>query len=344
MVEGRRELDSAFNVGAYKSAFRHIGVPALITDTDFVIRDINAAGTEFTGYAYNELVGKPATAIAGDEEIYAEIVQTIMNDQVWSGGFELQTKDRRLVFGEGSAAPVFVNGEKKGYVAIFIGTKRKKYENTTEVLNRLLRHDLRNDMNVLYGYLQLAESLIDNDTVSDYLIEAREQAIEIINKSERARDLKTVLEKSYEMSNQPVRLDYALNEAIVRTTDEYNNADFQFTDCPAIHVVADDFLPTAFESVIENAVVHNDKETPKIEIAHEERETDVLVRIRDNGPGVPEESEEMIFGRAEESQLHHGTGISLFFTNNVIEHYNGDIWIEQNQSEGSTFVIRLNKP
>lgn len=334
------------DLSLYKEAFRSIAIPALIFDTDLVVRDVNTAGLEFTGYAQDEFVGEHVSIVAGNDDTYTEIVETIVNDEAWSGEFPLETKAGQIVYGRGSAAPVILNGEKQGYVAIFIDTtKRRQYRNTSEVLNRLLRHDLRNDVNVLYGSLQRALVELDGDyeAVETKIEDALDKLSEIIQKTERARDLSAMLEESFDADNHAVRLDYVLNETIVEALKKFDDAVLHFDDPPAVKVVADDLLCTVFETLIENAVVHNDKTTPTITIDVEVTDATVVVSIADNGPGIPDTDKDLIFGREEEGPLHHGSGISLFFADNVIDSYEGEIWVEDNDPCGAIFKLKLTR-
>jgi len=330
----------------YKKSFQNIDVPTLIADKNFVIQDINSAGLDFTGYGRNEVIGQSVAIVAGDEEGYSEIIDTVINNEVWSGEFQLQTKEGRIVYGRGSAAPIFLNGEKKGYVAIFIDTtKQRQYRNTSEVLNRLLRHDMRNDMNALYGSIQIALTHVDeeNEVATDKLEAALDMISAVISRTERARDISTLLEEQYDVENRPVPLDHVLNDVIVDTLEEFEQAEFHFNEIPAISVYADDLLATVLETIIENAVHHNDEETPIVTITVEESDSEVIVSIADNGPGVPDAKADLIFGREEQGPLHHGSGISLFFADNVVDSYEGDLWVEDNDPEGAIFKCRLNK-
>lgn len=327
-----------------EAAFRNIGVPSFILDTDFIIRDANNAALEFTNYPYNKLIDERITLIADNLDVVRDVVNTVRQNETWTGDLELTTKTDKTVYGEGSVAPILVEEEKQGYVAVFIDTtKRRQYQNAAEVLNRLLRHDLRNELQALYGSLQLAAREIENDPAAYRLETAKKHVMAILNKSERARNLRTHLERTYEAANRPIRLDHAINEALVDPLQEFDEAEILFEPCPELHVVADDLLPTVLQTVIENAVVHNDKETPVVEIVVEEWDSEVIIVVGDNGPGIPDENKDMIFGREEKDQLHHGNGISLFFADTVIESYDGDIWVEDNDPEGSRFKIRLRK-
>ena len=336
--------DESFSL--YEKAFQSIAIPALIFDTDLVIQDVNADGLAFTGYAEDEFLGEHVSIVAGNDDTYSEIVETIVNNDAWSGEFPLRTKAGQVVYGRGSAAPIFNGAEKRGYVAIFIDTtKRRQYRNTSEVLNRLLRHDLRNDVNVLYGSLQRALVELDgeNGAVETEVEDAIDKLSEIIRKTERARDLSAMLEGSFDADNHAVRLDHVMNETLVGALKEFDDAKLHFEDPPAVKVVADDLLQTVLDTLIENAVVHNDAPTPRVTIDVEVTDDAAVISGADNGPGVPETDKDLIFGREEEGPLHHGSGISLFFADNVINSYNGDLWVADGDSGGAVFKLRLNR-
>lgn len=336
---------TGFEPIVYKAAFRNIEAPVLLTDTSYTIRDVNQYGLEFLGYARDELLGEPVHVISGNEEELAELIDAVAKGQFWSGNFAAKTKQGGNVYGRGSAGPVTVDGQIRAYFGVFIDTtKQRQYENTAEVLNRLLRHDLRNNLNAAYGNLQMVEAHLENEDAKAHLERGLKRLAQINQQAERARDLRQLLERTHEASNQIVRLDHALNEAVSKVINEYDDARFQFDSFPEVNVIADDLLERALRSVLENAFEHNDTETPEVTLAVDERSDDVLVSVVDDGPGVPDAQKELIFGREEVDPLHHGSGLSLFFTDNVIRSYDGEIWVEDNDPRGAVFRIRLMKP
>jgi K+-sensing histidine kinase KdpD len=66
-----------------------------------------------------------------------------------------------------------------------------------------------------------------------------------------------------------------------------------------------------------------------------------VIRVRDNGPGVPPEQEDLVFGREDIDVVHHGTGLGLFLVDSIVSNYDGTVWIEENDPEGAVFAIRL---
>ncbi|ELZ98757.1 PAS domain-containing protein [Haloferax mucosum ATCC BAA-1512] len=328
----------------YREAFRTAGIPMLVADTNFTFRDVNDAGLNFLGYDLDELLGESVGLIAADEEVYYEIAEQMIAGETWSGEFTVRRKDKQVIYGQGFATPMVVGGAVVGILAFFVdATKQRRYENASEVLNRLLRHDLRNELNVIYGYTQQVASRIEDEDALEELELVQEKVLDIVHKSERARDLREHLERSHDVSNRPIKLNAVLNSTLVDAMIEFPDAEFEFGTFPDVEVLAGDLLGQVIECVLENAVTHNDKPTPTVEVSVRRDGGYVIIRIADNGPGVPDEQCDLIFGREEYDQLHHGTGISLFFADNVISSYNGTIWVEDNDDEadGAAFCIRL---
>ena len=335
---------SSFSPTAYVEAFHSADTPLLITDLNFLVQDVNRAGLQFTGYQKDELVGEPVSIVAGDADVIHEIVETLIRDEPWQGEFLLQTKAGTRVSGMGSAAPLVVDGTTKGYVAVFVDTtKQRRYASTSRVLSRLLRHDLRNELNLLYGYLDGAKSNTDDPDALDALDRAEDQVEQIVGRSNRIRQLREILEQSYDAETTSTPLDSLLESCVRRARKRYPDAEITLGDVPSVRLYADELLPLALDEIVENAVVHNDAETPRVVVDAVDRETDVIIRISDNGPGVPPDQVDLIFGREDVDALHHGTGLGLFMVDCIVTNYDGTVWAEQSDSGGAQFVVRLQR-
>ncbi len=72
--------------------------------------------------------------------------------------------------------------------------------------------------------------------------------------------------------------------------------------------------------------------------------TEAVVRVADNGPGIPEGMQERIFDRfvrADAAARPEGTGLGLAIARSVVQAHQGRIWAGNNGSGGATFTIRL---
>ncbi|WP_266078171.1 sensor histidine kinase [Haladaptatus caseinilyticus] len=326
----------------YKTAFRQTRNPAIITDTNFIVQDVNEACVDFTGYSRDELVGDTPLELFSEPEIYGEMIESLAVGEPWVGGFETTTKDGRMIYGRGSCVPVRIDGELRGYAGFFSDlTERRQYEQSLRILNRVLRHNLRNDAHVVLGHVDIVADELDDEALTESLATARKRIDSIIKYAETARNLDELLSQRTDPSLVPVRLNDLLRNKLDEVRERYPNAEFdaEFGIEPAV-VVADDAIGTAIDAVFENAVEHNDSSVPHVTVRLDLEDTLVTLTVADNGPGIPPNEHDLIFGREEVSPLHHGHGLDLFFVDRLLEKYGGDIWVE-NDDDGAAFKLRF---
>lgn len=69
----------------------------------------------------------------------------------------------------------------------------------------------------------------------------------------------------------------------------------------------------------------------------------VQIRVADNGPGVPDDRKERIFGRGEKGLDSSRTGLGLYLVQTLIDIYDGAVWVEDNDPVGAVFVVELQR-
>jgi two-component system sensor histidine kinase KdpD len=113
-------------------------------------------------------------------------------------------------------------------------------------------------------------------------------------------------------------------------------------DLPPVRVDAAQ-IQRALVNVLENALrVSPEGEPVHVRLTATRRE--VLIRITDHGPGVPEDERERIFepfhrvtGRADEP----GAGLGLAIARGFTEANDGRVWLESREGQGASFVLAL---
>jgi len=106
-------------------------------------------------------------------------------------------------------------------------------------------------------------------------------------------------------------------------------------------VLADDMLGSVFRNLLQNAILHNDADVPEIRVSTTGSEDRVRVFIADNGPGIPDERKEEIFDEGERGIDSEGTGLGLYLVRTLVNRYEGNVWVEDNERGGATFVVEL---
>ena len=339
MTEDRSEL--------YAYAFRETTNPSLIADRELVITDVNDALTAMMGYEREELIGSTPLLFFNDAEVYQDIAAALANEEPWVGDFEATTEDGRLVYGRGSVTPLVADGECEGYVASFTDmTRNRRYEESLRILNRVLRHNLRNDANVVLGHLERIADRVDDDALVTSLDIATARVEDMLDRARTTRRFSGILADTDAESLEPTDL----VEVVERTVEDAavdGAAVSVTTPRSSVEVLADDMLVPALQAVVENAIEHNDKPDPCVDISVTTRAADVVLSIADNGPGIEQYRRDRVLGREEQTNVEHGEGLSLFFVDQLMELYGGEISIRENDDtdgEGTVFDLRFRRP
>ncbi|MXR52231.1 PAS domain-containing protein [Halovenus sp. WSH3] len=202
-----------------------------------------------------------------------------------------------------------------------------------EVLSRVLRHNLRNEITVIRGFASSISDKGDEGTAAE-----AERIVDrtnvLLNTSETARAIKNVIDSTEPV---PVSLGELVARAVETARDGHPGATVD-VDVPDATVSINPEFDAALREVIENAIVHNDT-SPHVEITGERIDGVVELRISDNGPGIPE-YELDVLDRGEETSLDHGSGAGLWLIQIATEHSNGDCRFETGE-DGTTVTIRL---
>lgn len=210
-----------------------------------------------------------------------------------------------------------------------------------EILNRVVRHDIQNDMNVVTGWLDMLEPHVE-ESGTDALERVQRTSEHILELAHNARDYVSIIVGDSEPDIEPTDLTALLRDEIQARQDTYPDAEFVVpNDLPAVTIEATDMLRSAFRNILNNAVRHNDTNDPRVTVTVEEHEETVVINIADNGPGIPDTQKESVFGKNARGLDSPGTGIGLYLVQTIITEFGGTVHIEDNDPRGAIFVIEL---
>ena len=190
--------------------------------------------------------------------------------------------------------------------------------NLAVVLNRVLRHNLRNNMSVIRGYTQMMAEEMDNKTIGDISLRQIDDLIDLGNK---ARELDQIIASTEESERTDI-------QALVQTlADEVQ----QKHPKASVSVNSDgrvtaEILPSferAITELIENAVKHSD-DTPTIRITVTRVPNAVEISVSDDGPGLAQHEID-VFETGSETPLTHGSGLGLWLVYWIVTNHDGSI-------------------
>lgn len=207
-----------------------------------------------------------------------------------------------------------------------------------DVLNRVLRHNLRNEMNVVYGY---ADQIVDRgDTVDVEAVGERikEKSMQMVDLGDRAREIDDVL-RTKGKNAESVALETLLEWEQTRARKEHPEIEFESQHTgPAVecHLA----LETVLKIIVETVIEHNDAEHPVVTLTGTVDDESVTIAVSDNGPGIPE-SERAILDAGEETKLKHGSGLGLWLANWGAQALSGELRIGDSSQDGTALSIVL---
>jgi PAS domain S-box-containing protein len=351
----RRERELAEEREKYATLVEqsHDGI-AIVQDDMFVF--VNSRLADILGYEEAELLGMSTSDILTPEE--RELAQKRYERRLDPDGdpppsqytLTLETPDGHEKVVEISAADIQYEGAPAVLVSVRDVTDRQRYEdeleqinNELEVLNRVVRHDIRNDMAVILGWAELLEDHVD-ETGQERLETILRGSEHVVELTEIARDYVETLTSEEAVDVKPMRLRPLLTNEITLRQETYPDAEFVVDEpIPDVDVRANEMLSSVFRNLLNNAVQHNDKGSPIVEVTANERADEVDVTVADNGPGVPETIRETIFGKDEMGLDSSGTGIGLYLVRTLVEQYGGDVRVGDNDPDGVVFTVTLPK-
>ncbi|MFW9843384.1 MAG: sensor histidine kinase [Candidatus Thorarchaeota archaeon] len=209
-----------------------------------------------------------------------------------------------------------------------------QHQRETELYATLLRHDLRNDLQALLGYIEL---MVEHTEVKS------EQDLRLIESSKSAALRMSRLVKAFAVkteSEDRVLVDL-LHSIVTEAESMHPGLKFNMNfgaGTEKLTVYGGALLSAAFENLFRNSYQHAGKSS-LITINLEKIGSHTEMIISDDGPGIPEEQKPYLFQRGSGSLE---SGLGLYLTITILRGCGGDIeLVESPEGTGATFRVVL---
>ncbi len=319
----------------------------VITDSDGTIQYVNPAFERVNGYTADEAIGRnPRILKSGQhsEEFYAELWETITAGDVWEAELVNKTKYGELYEGKHTIAPVT---NLDGDITHFVGIAEDRTEDvlttqTLGVLNRVMRHNLRNALNVIDGHAELLEDEELDPAARQASVDAiRDRAALMRNVAEKTAEIRSI----WSQADDSERWEQLDLESVLQTYQrQYPDAEItcRLADTEAVQVRNAELFKKALEEAVTNAIEHTDRSPPEVTITfHRDPDDDQFrISVADNGPGISA-TERQAIKSGEETPLEHGLGIGLWIMKWVTTTLGGELTITDNDPRGSVVTFHL---
>jgi PAS domain S-box-containing protein len=350
-VTERRQLEAELRQRArqFRRMFKRHSAPMLLVDPDSGgIRNANDAAAEFYGYSTSELAGMTVDDLnrLPADEVEAERERAEAGDRNhFIFEHELADGDVRTV--EVHSSPIELEDDALLFSIVVDVTDRADYEqrletqrDNLEVLNQVLRHDIRNDLQLVLAYAEMLADEVDEEH-ADYVGRIRESADHAVELTKTARDIADVMLTEAD-NDHPIPLRSTLDTEIDEVRSSFPGAAVTVDgSIPDVAVHGNDMLDSVFRNLLKNAVQHNDQPVPEVTVSAERADDTVAVHIADNGPGVPDAQKDAIFGKGETGLESDGTGMGLYLVETLVDAVGGDVRVADNDPTGAVFTVEL---
>ncbi|MFB6309789.1 MAG: PAS domain S-box protein [Salinirussus sp.] len=313
-----------------------------VSDPDAPLVYANDGFERVTGYPADEAIGRNCRFLQGqatDTEAVSVLRDAIETGNPAATALVNYRSDGTPFRNEVRLAPV---ENESGDVSHFVGfqadiTERTRTTRLIRVLNRVLRHNVRNDANAILGW---ASVLQDGTTAPE---EAGERivdvATDIAELTERARDL----ERFASRDRDPVRIDPddVVQTAHTHRVENWPNATLDTTVKTDRDLVAGIEFECAALELVDNAIKHHPAGDPVIQLDVRDAGDWLEFSVTDDGWGI-EEDEASVIDSGQETALRHGSGLGLWLVNWIVTRYAGTFDIQpRTNTPGTAARIRL---
>ena len=215
-------------------------------------------------------------------------------------------------------------GESVGsMVVLYDVTKEQQRRQRLAVLNRILRHNLRNETTVISGYAELLEADLDDPQQST-------QAGTIVAASDRLHSIAEKVRSFEDIQDRVIQSETLVvadivDEIVQTYSDTHSEASITRTVNPSdLRLHADPvILSMLLNNLVENAIIHS-RADPTVDVVVSETASGVRFEIRDNNDRIPVHEIETLHA-GEETPLQHGQGIGLWIVYWCIRKLQGEL-------------------
>ena len=320
-----------------------------ITDRDGTITQVNENFCKISKYSYKELVGEnPRILKSGyhTTKFYLEQWDAISNGKIWQGEFKNRAKDDSFYWVKTIIIPHVKDGEITEYVSIGIDiTKEKelmeKLGNSQKLatigeLSARVAHDIRNPLSIIKNNFELMRYKDPKFAKkhSDALERIQRAILRITHQVDNVLDYVRPLTLTLKQENLHTIMKSALDKVEIPDKIKvryFKNDVFLTCDYLKIEVVLINIITNAIQAMGMKGT---------LDITCDVNDDNLVLEIRDTGPGIPENILPRIFDPLFTTKQ-IGTGLGLSSCKSIIEHHGGIINVKSEMGTGTSFIIIL---
>lgn len=207
-----------------------------------------------------------------------------------------------------------------------------------EVLNRVLRHNLRNDLNVVVGYADLLRDDVSREAAAhvESIIDASNELLNLADKARTLDEMTDPVPVSRPMDVVPL-----VEETVRDFRAENPDVDLDVAVPERALTIAAPQLSEALRELLDNVARHTGDAPAATVTVRTDPET-TTITVEDDGDGLPAD-ERRVLVSGDETPLEHGSGLGLFLVFWTVTMIDGTIAVDVTPT-GTEIDLELNRP
>jgi signal transduction histidine kinase len=209
-------------------------------------------------------------------------------------------------------------------------------------------HDLRSPLTSLLGYAELIDRVGPlTEQQRDFLQRIQASVQHITTLVNDLLDLGR-LEAGFDTRRETVQIGSVLKYTLDTFENQVRTKNLELTYALAGDIAPLRANPIRIRQLLDNLLGNAIKYTPmhgKIHVSIATRDQQIILEVRDSGPGIPQAEQGRIFEKFYRASNvpdgTQGTGLGLAIVKSIVENYHGRIWVESTPGNGSSFFVVL---
>jgi signal transduction histidine kinase len=213
-----------------------------------------------------------------------------------------------------------------------------------------ISHEFRTPLTSIIGFAEILEDgyHIDEHQRIEYASYIRNEGLRLTKLVDDLIELDSLEQGQADLDVKENEIQFTVRQAIAQIAEfaysKFITISIELPNEPVLIKFDREKIIQVLFQLLHNAVRFT-KPRGRVGLIVETSDTDVAISIHDNGPGIPAKDISSLFQRfgklyrlGEET---HCTGVGLAIVKHIIDRHNGEIAVESNVGEGSTFILRL---
>lgn len=318
-----------------------------LVDEEPIVRDVNEAFVDSFGYDAEDLEDEPLNGWIVPDWLDEEA--RTLDERTAAGEINYRRVKRETTGGLREflyrGIPYEDGGTRTDGFAVYTDlTEITRRERRLQVLNRVLRHNLRNNANVILGHTSQLLDRLEEQTAETASVAAtiERAASDLETLTREAADIETVLSRTREEDSAVDCV--PLIRAIVEDHRRRSPGAAVETELPdSMEVNADEHLRLAIDSLVENAIEHHHADSPRVRVrvVDDGAEGWARIHVEDDGPMIPADERDVVTGAADITPTRHATGLGLWLVKWTTETFGGELSFATSELGGNDVCIRI---